>query len=189
MESPWRLTVEEKGQIKMALVAALVVIMMILSALYESFRDAFVALLVVPLSLIGVFLAFVLARFPFDSSAYIGLILLFGIVVNNSILLVNHIRLKRSLGLRLREAVIEGTVERIRPIFLTTGTTVFGLLPLILIQTEVARRRLWSSLALATLGGLTSSTLLIFFTIPVFYYYAHLFRADDFPEREEKSGL
>lgn len=174
MESPWRMTVEERGQIKMAIVVALVVILMILSSLYESFRDAIIALLVVPLSLIGVFFAFVLANFPFDSSAYIGLILLFGIVVNNSILLVNHIRLKRFQGRELRQAVIEGTCERVRPIFLTTGTTVFGLLPLILIQTEVARRRLWASLALATLGGLTSSTLLIFFTIPVFYYYAHL---------------
>lgn len=188
MESPWRLTVEEKGQIRMAMVVALVVILMILSALYESFRDALVALLVVPLSLIGVFFTFVLAKFPFDSSAYIGLILLFGIVVNNSILLVNHIRLKRSLGLRLREAVIEGTEERVRPIFLTTGTTVFGLLPLILIQTEVARRRLWASLALATMGGLASSTLLIFFTIPVFYYYAHLLGPHGVMETKEKSS-
>lgn len=175
MESPWLMTTEEKGQIKLAIGVALVVILMILSALYESFRDAFIALFVVPISLIGVFLSFVLADFPFDSSAYIGLILLFGIVVNNSILLVNHFRLKRSQGLKLREAVIEGTCERVRPIFLTAGTTIFGLLPLILIQTEVARRRLWASLALATMGGLTTSTLLIFFTIPVFYYYTHLF--------------
>ncbi|MCX7974187.1 MAG: efflux RND transporter permease subunit [Candidatus Aminicenantes bacterium] len=175
MEFPWQMTIEEKGQIKMAVVAALAVILMILASLFESFRDAFVAILIVPLSLIGVFFAFVIANFPFDSSAYIGLILLFGIVVNNSILLVNHIRLKRDLGKPLKEAVIEGTIDRIRPIFLTTGTTIFGLLPLILIQTEIARRRLWSSLALATLGGLTSSTLFIFFTIPVFYYYAHYF--------------
>lgn len=174
MESPWQMTVEEKGQIKLAIGVALVVILMVLSALYESFRDAFIALFVVPLSLVGVFLSFVLADFPFDSSAYIGLILLFGIVVNNSILLINHIRLKRSQGQQLREAVIEGTCERVRPVFLTAGTTVFGLLPLILVQTEVARRRLWASLALATMGGLTSSTLLIFFTLPVFYYYAHL---------------
>lgn len=173
MESPWRLTREEKGQIKMALVVALVVILMILSALYESFRDAFVALLILPLALIGVFIAFAAADFPFDSSAYIGLILLFGMVVNNSILLINHIRLKRDQGMPLREAVFEGTIERIRPIYLTTGTTVFGLLPLILIQTEVARRRLWASLALATMGGLISSAALIFFTLPIFYFYAH----------------
>ncbi len=174
MESPWRMTTEEKGQIKMAIVAALIVILMILAGLYESFRDALVAISVVPLSLVGVFIAFVLADFPFDSSAYIGLILLFGIVVNNSILLVNHIRVKRLPGVELREAVLNGTVERIRPIFLTTGTTVLGMLPLILIQTEVARRRLWATLALASVGGLSSSTFFIFFTIPIFYYYAHL---------------
>ncbi len=175
MESPWRMTTEEKGQVKLAIFTALVVILMILAGLYESFRDAFLALLVVPLSLIGVFLGFVLADFPFDSSAYIGLILLFGVVVNNSILLINHIRLKISQGIPLKEAVLVGTMERVRPIFLTTGTTVLGMLPLILIQTEVARRRLWTTLALATIGGLSSSTLLIFFTLPVFYYYSHLF--------------
>jgi len=174
MESPWRMTIEERGQIKLAIVAALVAILMILAALYESFRDALVALLIIPLSLIGVFLAFVLSGFPFDSSAYIGLILLFGIVVNNSILLINHIRVKRQSGQELRPAVLAGTTERIRPIFLTTGTTVLGMLPLILIQSEVSRRRLWATLALATVGGLSSSTLLIFFTIPIFYYYAHL---------------
>lgn len=175
MESPWQMTREEKGQVKLAIFTALIVILMILAGLYESFRDAFIALLVIPLSLIGVWLGFVLADFPFDSSAYIGLILLFGVVVNNSILLINHIRLKISQGMPLKEAVLAGTTERIRPIFLTTGTTVLGMLPLIIIQTEVARRRLWTTLALATVGGLSSSTLLIFFTLPVFYYYSHFF--------------
>jgi HAE1 family hydrophobic/amphiphilic exporter-1 len=125
----------------------------------------------VPLALIGVFVAFVVADFSFDSSAYIGVILLGGIVVNNSILLVDHINSKRRQGIVLLEAVIQGARERIRPIFLTTGTTVLGMLPLVLIQLEEGKRQIWASLALSAVGGLISSTIFIMIVIPIFYYY------------------
>ncbi|RLE01091.1 MAG: hypothetical protein DRJ11_10425, partial [Candidatus Aminicenantes bacterium] len=131
----------------------------------------FFILLAVPLALIGVFVAFVLADFPFDSSAYVGVILLGGIVVNNSILLVDHINLKRRQGLEFKESILEGARERIRPIFMTTSTTVLGMLPLVLIRLEAGRRQIWSSLALSTVGGLISSTLFILLVIPVFYSY------------------
>jgi HAE1 family hydrophobic/amphiphilic exporter-1 len=171
MEDTWFLTEEEKGQIKFAILFSLVVIFMILASLYESIIQPFFILFAVPLALIGVFVAFVLADFAFDSSAYIGVILLGGIVVNNSILLVDHINLKRRQDLPLLDAVIQGARERIRPIFLTTGTTVLGMLPLVLIQVEAGRRQIWASLALSAVGGLISSTLFILITIPIFYYY------------------
>ncbi|MCK4930592.1 MAG: efflux RND transporter permease subunit, partial [Candidatus Aminicenantes bacterium] len=91
MEDTWFLTEEEKGQIKFAIIFSLIVVFMILASLYESIIQPFFILFAVPLALIGVFVAFVLADFAFDSSAYIGVILLGGIVVNNSILLVDHI--------------------------------------------------------------------------------------------------
>jgi HAE1 family hydrophobic/amphiphilic exporter-1 len=129
-------------------------------------------MLAVPLSLAGVFVAFVIANYPFDSSAYIGLILLAGIVVNNAIILVDHINLTRkNSGLKLKEALIKGTKERIRPVFMTTATTVFGLLPMLLIQLDSGQRQIWSSLALATLGGLTTSALFIFIVIPIVYFH------------------
>ena len=133
----------------------------------------FFILLAVPLAMIGVFVAFVIADFAFDSSAYIGVILLGGIVVNNSILLVDHIKLKRKKGLSVLESVLKGAKERIRPILLTTGTTVFGMLPLLLLQTEVEKQKIWSSLALSTVGGLISSTFFILVVIPIFYYYGN----------------
>jgi len=173
----WRMTEEEKGQITFAIIFSLVIIFMILASLYESFIQPFFILLAVPLALIGVFAAFVIADFPFDSSAYIGVILLGGIVVNNSILLVDHINLKKREGLPLREAVLVGARERIRPIFMTTSTTVLGMLPLILIQIEVERRRLWSSLALSAVGGLISSTIFILIVIPIFYFYGDRIRS------------
>ena len=165
------MTQEEKTQITVAIFLSLVIIFMILASLYESLIQPFFILFAVPLALIGVFVAFVLADFPFDASAYIGVILLGGIVVNNSILLVDHINLKRKQGFPLLEAVLKGARERIRPILMTTSTTVLGMLPLVLIQVEVERRKIWSTLALTTVGGLISSTVFILIVIPILYYY------------------
>jgi HAE1 family hydrophobic/amphiphilic exporter-1 len=113
----------------------------------------------------------VVADISFDSSAYIGVILLGGIVVNNSILLVDHINLKRREGMPILEAVVEGARERIRPIFLTTSTTVLGMLPIVLIQIGETNQHLWSSLALCQVGGLITSTIFILIAIPILYYY------------------
>jgi HAE1 family hydrophobic/amphiphilic exporter-1 len=177
LEETWLMTEEEKGQIKFAIIFSLAIIFMILSSLYESFVQAFFIILAVPLALIGVFVAFVVADFSFDSSAYIGVILLAGIVVNNAILLVDHINLKRKQGLSLVDAVIIGSRERVRPILLTTGTTVLGMFPLLLIQAEVAKRKIWASLALSTVGGLISSTLFILIVIPIFYLHGDRMRS------------
>ncbi|MHB8095998.1 MAG: efflux RND transporter permease subunit, partial [Candidatus Aminicenantales bacterium] len=166
------MTGEEKGQIRFAIVFALLIITMILASLYESLVQPFIILCAVPLALIGVFAAFVLAGYPFDSSAYIGVLLMAGIVVNNAILLVDHINAKRREGRLLLDAVVEGTRERIRPILMTTGTTVFGMLPMILWTVEAGKRDMWSSLALCTIGGLTTSTLFILVVIPIFYVFS-----------------
>ncbi len=171
MEDTWRLTTEEKGQIRFAIILSSIIIFMILASLYESFIHPFFILLAVPLALIGVFVAFVIADFPFDSTAYIGVILLGGIVVNNSILLVDHINLKRKQGLSLLEAILKGSRERVRPIFLTTCTTVLGMFPMVIIQLEEGRKQIWSSLALSAVGGLISSTIFILIAIPIFYFY------------------
>ncbi len=171
LEESWYVTEEEQKQINFAIAAALVIIFMILAALYESFILPFFIMLAVPLALIGVFVAFVVAKAPFDPTAYIGVILLSGIVVSNSILLVDHINLKRRQGLGLLEAVVRGTKDRVRPIFMTTSTTIFGMLPMLLIGAEANKRQIWSSLALCTVGGLTSSTILVFVVIPVLYYH------------------
>jgi HAE1 family hydrophobic/amphiphilic exporter-1 len=178
LEETWRMTTEEKGQIKMAIVFALIIIFMILASLYESFIHPFFIMLSVPLALIGVFVAFIVAKYPFDATAYIGVILLMGIVVNNAILLVDHINLKRRQGMRTFEAVVLGARERVRPIFMTTSTTVFGMLPMLLVQAQVGvKRQLWSTLALSMLGGLVTSTIFILIVIPIFYLYGDRIRS------------
>ena len=173
LEERWLMTTGETSQIKMALVFSLLLIFMIMAALYESLIHPFIIMLSVPLALIGVFVAFVVAKYPFDATAYIGLILLSGIVVNNAILLVDHINLKRRQGLSAFDAAVKGARERLRPILMTTSTTAFGMLPMLLIQAQTGvKRQLWSTLALCTLGGLVSSTIFILIVIPIFYYHS-----------------
>ena len=175
-EERFLMTREEKGQVTLALLIALAVIFMILAALYESFVQPFIVMMAVPLALVGVFAAFVVAGARFDSAAYIGVLLMAGIVVNNAILLVDHINLKRREGMELVAAIVQGTRERVRPILMTTATTVFGMLPMLLFHAEAGKSDIWSSLALCTAGGLTASTPLILTVIPVLYLVAERLR-------------
>jgi HAE1 family hydrophobic/amphiphilic exporter-1 len=172
----WRMTGKEKGQITFAAGVAVVVIFMILAALYESLVQPFIVLMSLPLALVGVFAAFVVAGARFDSSACVGVLLMAGIVVNNAILIVDHINLKRREGRGLQEAVVEGTRERVRPILMTTGTTVLGMMPMLLLHAEAGKSDIWSSLALCTAGGLAGSTPLILIVIPALYHAAERLR-------------
>ncbi len=164
----WFLTEEEKEQIHFVIVVAIIIVFIILAALYESILQPFIILFSVPFALIGVFLIFFLTDTPFDSSAYIGVVLLGGIVVNNSIILVDHINLRRREGKKLLEAVIIGSTERIRPILMTSITTVGALLPLLFYKSET-ETGIWSSLALSAIGGLISSTFFTLTVIPILY--------------------
>src|SRR5690606_27156389 len=105
----------------------------------------------------------------FTREAYIGVIMMGGIVVNNSILLVDHVnQLRRRYGLRLEEALERGTLERVRPILMTSLTTICGLLPLVLF-TQSADEKIWNALSYALIGGLGSSTILVLTVAPALY--------------------
>jgi len=176
LDETWRITTQEQTQINWAILISLVLIFMIIAALFESLIQPFFIMMAVPLGLIGVFVAFVIAKASFDSTAWIGVILLSGIVVNNAILLVDHINLKRKQGMALLEAVVEGARERIRPIFMTTSTTVFGILPMLLITGDSGKAEIWGSLALCTAGGLVTSTMFLLIVVPVVYFHGDRLR-------------
>lgn len=161
------LSEEERQQIYWVLAFALLLVYMVTAGLFESLIHPFVVILTVPLALIGAFLMFYITGTNFDRSAYIGVILLAGIVVNNAIILVDHINLLRRKGLALLDAVIQGAINRVRPIMMTTATTIFGLLPLVLFTK--AQDSIWYALSLATIGGLMSSAPLVLVVIPVVY--------------------
>jgi HAE1 family hydrophobic/amphiphilic exporter-1 len=221
------LTEEEESDLELTTVLAAVFILMVLMALFESITLPFLVLTSLPMALVGVFVIFWQTGAEFDSSAQVGLVLLFGVVVNNAILLISRFRTEIALVLKarlggdperdgaifpgsrrplggshlfflprderrrlLRRAVIHGTRVRLRSILLTSGTTIVGLLPL-LVQIERVPSRLpwfgielpfrlewldttnqdiWQNLALTSIGGLLSSTVLIILVLPALYY-------------------
>ncbi len=168
-EQEWRWSSEEQKQIYEVLAVSLILIFMVTAALFESVRQPFCVLLTVPMALVGVFLIFYFMDASFTREAYIGVIMMGGIVVNNAILLVDHVNLlRRTYGLGLREAVVRGTLERVRPILMTSFTTIFGLLPLVLFS-ESADANIWNALGLALIGGLASSTLFVLTVTPTLY--------------------
>ncbi len=170
-ERRFRMTDEEEDQLNSAIILSLFLIYLILGMLYENFLQPLLIMLSIPLALIGVFIAFVVMDYSFDSTAYIGVILLSGIVVNNAILLIDNINRHLKLTKKIIDSIVIATKERIRPIFMTTMTTVLGMLPLVIFKENGAGESdIWSSLALCTVGGLTSSAILILLILPVFYY-------------------
>ena len=151
------------------LAISLVLIYMVTAALFESVAQPLVVLLTVPMALIGVFLTFFYTDASFTREAYIGIIMMGGIVVNNAILLVDHVNLRRAEGLALKDALVQGTLERVRPILMTSATTIFGLLPLVAFSGD-ADANIWNALGFALIGGLASSTFLVLSVTPALYF-------------------
>ncbi len=159
---------EEQAQIALVLLVSLVLVYMVTAALFESLRQPLCVLLTVPMAAIGVFLVFFYTGATFTREAYIGAIMTGGIVVNNAILLVDHLNhVRRRPGLGFEAAVVEGTLERVRPILMTTATTVLGLLPLVAVSG--ADENIWNALGFTLIGGLLSSTVLVLTVTPALY--------------------
>lgn len=127
-------TDEEEANLQFVIMLAIIVVFMIIASLYESFIDPLVIFLTIPLSFIGVAWIYWYTNESFSATSYIGLIILAGIVVNNSILLVSHlndeVRASEHDGRHLYEAIADASRDRLRPILLTAITTIVGLLPL-----------------------------------------------------------
>ena len=168
-EDTGRWTTEETTQMWLVLGFSVLLIYMVTAALFESLAAPFVVLFTLPLALIGVFMIFFYTDATFTRTAFIGTIMMGGIVVNNAILVVYHIGELRQ-RMPTHEAILQGTLERVRPILMTTLTTIFGLLPLVLFASS-QDENIWNALALATIGGLISSTIFVLVAIPVAYRY------------------
>jgi multidrug efflux pump subunit AcrB len=165
----WRWDDEEQRQIYGVLALSILLVFMVTAALFESLRQPLTVLLAVPMALVGVFLIFFYTGAAFTREAYVGVIMMGGVVVNNAILLVDHINhLRRVEGMALEAATLRGTLERVRPILMTSTTTIMGLLPLVLFS-ETANENIWNALAYALIGGLASSTVLVLTVTPALY--------------------
>jgi hydrophobic/amphiphilic exporter-1 (mainly G- bacteria), HAE1 family len=165
----WAWSAQEKQQIWGVLLVSILLIFMVTASIFESLKQPLCVLLTVPMALIGVFMIFFYTGASFTREAYVGVIMMGGIVVNNSILLVDHVnQLRRVYGLSLNEALERGTLERVRPILMTSLTTICGLLPLVLFS-PTADANIWNALAYALIGGLSSSTILVLTVTPALY--------------------
>ena len=158
---------ENNRQLAIVVGLAIFLVFVVLAVQFESFINPLVIILTIPLSLIGVAVALAITRTPLSAPVLLGVILLAGIVVNNAILLVEFIRQMRGRGMPIEEAVVEAGAVRLRPILMTTLTTVFGMFPLALgigSGTEMMQ-----PLAIAVVGGLMLSTFLTLFVVPSAY--------------------
>jgi HAE1 family hydrophobic/amphiphilic exporter-1 len=178
---------EERTQIWLVITLALLLVYMVTAALFESLLQPLCVILTVPMALIGVYLIFFYSEASFTREAYVGVIMMFGIVVNNAILLVDHVNGVRSRepGLPLPDAIVKGTLERVRPILMTTATTVLGLLPLVLFG-EGTGSNIWDALALVLIGGLLSSTLFVLTITPAAYHVLERGKASRAAARVER---
>ena len=174
----WMRFQEGQQQSLFAVIMAVVLMYIIMAALFESFIHPLTILFCVPFSIIGVAGLFYITGTTLNSMAYLGILVLFGLVVNNGIILVDHINILRREGLPRSEAIRQGGMDRLRPILMTAITSVFGLLPLTLpalfpeyFPAVRGRSQMWTPVSLAVLGGLTTSTFLTLIILPTVYSY------------------
>jgi HAE1 family hydrophobic/amphiphilic exporter-1 len=178
MEFPSKYTARITGEEQMrsesfsglglALLLSILLVYMVMAAQFESLRHPFTILLTIPLAGVGVILSFLLAGQTLNMMAFIGIIMLAGIAVNSSIILVDAINRLKAEGHPLREAIMMAAQHRVRPIIMTSTTTILALLPMCFGFGEGASLR--SPMALAVIGGLITSTVMSLIVIPCVYY-------------------
>jgi len=166
--------IRNQNELSLALILSLILVYMLLAGLFESFAQPFIILMTVPLAAIGAIIALRLTNKPVGTGVLIGAIMLGGIVVNNAIILIDRINFLRhrraeEFGLKggIRNLVIMASFDRLRPIMITSLTTILGLIPMALDKSESAS--LWSPLAITVIGGMTLATFLTLFVIPCVY--------------------
>jgi HAE1 family hydrophobic/amphiphilic exporter-1 len=150
-----------------AMILAIFLVYVVMASQFESLIHPFVIIFTVPLALIGVILVLYAAGISISVMVFIGFIMLVGIVVNNAIVLIDYINTLRKRGIAKKEAILTAGKVRLRPILMTTATTVLGLLPMALGVGEGAEIR--TPMAVTVIAGLISATLLTLIVIPTIY--------------------
>lgn len=150
-----------------AFVLGVLLVYLVMAAQFESLRDPFIIMFSVPFAITGVIWGLLFAGLTFNIMTFLGLIMLVGIVVNNAIVLVDYTSILRNRGMELFEAVQLAGKTRLRPVLMTTITTLFGLLPMALSRGEGSES--WAPMGVSLIGGLSVSTLITLILVPVLY--------------------
>jgi HAE1 family hydrophobic/amphiphilic exporter-1 len=153
----------------LALILSIFLVYMVMASQFESFRQPFIIIFAVPLAAIGVVLMFTITRSTMDMSAMVGAIMLVGIVVNNGIVMIDAANQMRHRGMGRLEAIAAAARIRMRPVLMTSLTTIMAMVPLALEIGEGAEG--WGGMAKAVIGGLLVSTFLTLFVVPTMYTF------------------
>jgi HAE1 family hydrophobic/amphiphilic exporter-1 len=159
---------EALGVMLQGVLLSLLVVILLMAALFESLSQPLAIIITLPLAFFGAFWSLWIFGYDLDAVGFMGVIILIGIVVNNGIVMVDHVNHLRRQGLGRTPALVEGCGDRLRPVLMTATTTVFGLLPLAFSGSTVAGAYI-DSMAVGVLGGLCTSTLFTLVALPVWY--------------------
>jgi len=149
------------------LLLGIALVYMVMAAQFESLLDPFIVMFAIPFTFTGVILAFILTKTPLSTIAFLGIVMLTGIVVNNAIVLISYINILRARGFNVVEAITEGGKDRLRPVLMTTLTTLFAMIPMAMTKGEGAE--IWQPLGVTMIGGLSVSTLITLLFVPTLY--------------------
>ena len=155
------------GQVMLMLLLGIVLVYFVMVAQFQSLREPFIVMFTIPLAFTGGFLALLLTGTEMSVIALIGFVMLVGIIVNNGIVLVDYINQQRLAGMERRDAIIDAGVTRLRPILMTSLTTILGLIVTALAKN--AGTSLIQPVALVCIGGLLYATLMTLFVVPCMY--------------------
>ena len=172
------------AEIYKAVILAIVVVYMVLAAQFESFSQPLIIMASLPFAVIGAILGLLVSGQTANMMSMIGFTMLLGLVTKNAILLVDYANQAREKGMPLREAVLEACSLRLRPIFMTTLSTILGMMPIALGIGEGAELR--QSMGVVLVGGLTTSTILTLIVVPLMYLLFEEWKAKHYVERGEK---
>lgn len=181
LETPQGVTVSLGGQVEdqgdtfssltVIFVIGLLLVFMVMAAQFESLLDPFIILFAIPFTLVGVILAFLITGTTLSVVTFIGLIMLVGIVVNNGIVLVDYSNMLVRRGYTIRDAVMESGRSRLRPVLMTSMTTILGMLPMAL--SRGMGKELYAPLGITIIGGLLISMLVTLILVPTAYAAVH----------------
>jgi len=158
---------ESFGDLYIVFIISFLLVYMIMASQFESFKDPFIIIFAIPFSLIGVILAFWITGTNLNIVSFVGIIMLLGIVVNNGIVLVDYTNLLRGRSYDTLEAIVEASKSRLRPILMTSFTTMLAMIPMILSRTM--GYQIWVPLGITIVGGLLISMLITLILIPCIY--------------------
>ena len=160
---------ESSSSLMFAFILALVLIYLILAAQFESFKDPLIIMLTVPLAIAGALVFMYYSDITMNIFSQIGIIMLIGLVAKNGILIVEFANLKQEEGECKMEAIKSAALQRLRPILMTSVSTILGLLPLAIASGEGANQRI--AMGTAVIGGMLVSTILTMYIVPAIYSY------------------